>query len=96
MSLKKSTKKKNKTKPLSLLNQKEILKQMNKCSNVEDLNNLVITPFTKALVDICGSRGYVVNIYGNNCNLVISPENHSEDIYKIIDSYLDNLNISKY
>jgi len=96
MSLKKSTQKKSKIKPSSLLNEKEIFKQMSKCSNAEDLNNLIITPFTKALVDICGSRGYVINIYGNNCNLVVSPENHSEDIYKIIDSYLDNLNINEY
>ena len=95
MSLKnKQNKQKNdKIKSSALINQKKLFNQMNQCNTAEDLNNLFITPFTQALVDVCSSRGYVINIYGNNCNLTISPENHSENIYKLIDNYLDNLNI---
>tara|TARA_B100000073_G_scaffold334344_1_gene326808 strand:- start:603 stop:881 length:279 start_codon:yes stop_codon:yes gene_type:complete len=87
-------KKYNRKESLVTLDEKKIFQDMNKCQTAEDLNKNFIKPFTKALIDVCGSRGYVINIYGDNCNLVISPENHSENIYKIINSYLDELNIN--
>ncbi|MAI06137.1 MAG: hypothetical protein CBC47_03240 [Alphaproteobacteria bacterium TMED87] len=87
-------KKYNRKKNSETLDKKKVYQDMNKCKTAEDLNENFITPFTKALVDVCGSRGYVINIYGDSCNLVISPDNHSENIYKIINSYLDELDIN--
>jgi len=84
----------NRNESLVTLDEAKIFQGMNKCETAEELNKKFIKPFTKALIDVCGPRGYVINIYGDNCNLVISPDNHSENIYKIINSYLDELNIN--
>ncbi len=66
---------------------------MEKCQTAEDLNKQVITPFIKSLVTVCDARGYVLNIYGDHCNLVISPEDHSEQLFKLIESYLDEADV---
>jgi hypothetical protein len=67
--------------------------KMEKCKTAEDLNAQVITPFIQSLVTVCDARGYVLNIYGDHCNLVISPEDHAEQVFKLIESYLDEADV---
>lgn len=67
----------------------EFLNKMESCPNAEALNDEVITPFVQALVSVCDARGYVFNIYGEHCNLAITPEAHAESLYRLIESYLD-------
>ena len=71
----------------SLTNELQAL--MEGCPNAESLNAEVIMPFVQALVTVCDARGYVFNIYGDHCNLTITPEDHAEPLYRLIDSYLD-------
>lgn len=63
--------------------------RMENCPTAEQLNTEVITPFIQALVNVCDARGYVLNIYGEHCNLAITPEDHAEDLFQLIESYLD-------
>jgi len=72
---------------------KSLQAAMEKCQTAEDLNKQVITPFIKSLVTVCDARGYVLNIYGDHCNLVISPEDHAEQLFKLIESYLDEADV---
>ena len=67
----------------------ELVAAMEQCSNAELLNERIITPIMRALVEICDKRGYVFNIYGEHCNLAITPENHSTQLYTLINAYLD-------
>ena len=62
---------------------------MDSCENGELLNSQIITPFMAALVDICNARGYVLNIYGDHCNLIVTPGDHAEPIFNLLESYLD-------
>ncbi len=62
---------------------------MEKCPSAESLNAEVIMPFVQALVTVCDARGYVFNIYGDHCNIAVTPEAHAEPLYRLIDSYLD-------
>jgi hypothetical protein len=77
--------------------QKDLVKSlqaaMEKCQTAENLNAQVITPFIQSLVTVCDARGYVLNIYGEHCNLVISPEDHSEQLFKLIEAYLDEADV---
>lgn len=66
-----------------------LLLKMEECKTAEDLNSQIITPFIQSLVTVCDARGYVLNIYGDHCNLVISPEDHAEQLFKLIEAYLD-------
>lgn len=68
--------------------------EMERCPTAEQLHDSVIEPFLSALVSVCNARGYVLNIYGEHCNLAISPENHAEQIYRLIDAYLDETDIA--
>lgn len=67
----------------------ELSRRMESCPTAEDLNAQVITPFIQALVTVCDARGYVLNIYGENCNLAITPEDHAEALFQVIEDYLD-------
>lgn len=71
----------------------ELQKQMEACPNAETLNDQVITPFVQALVSVCDARGYVLNIYGDHCNLAITPEEHAESLFQLIESYLDDADL---
>jgi len=72
---------------------RSIIQDMNKYKNAEDLNENIIKPFINALSEVCNHRGYILNIYGNNCNLAITPENHAENLFRIINKYLDDYDI---
>lgn len=68
-----------------------ILERMEACQTAEALNDRVIMPFVQALEDVCGARGYVLNIYGDQANLVFTgDEDSSEELYALIESYLDS------
>ncbi|MBT7450255.1 MAG: hypothetical protein HN793_05440, partial [Rhodospirillaceae bacterium] len=45
------------------------------------------------LVSVCDARGYVPNIYGDHCNLAITPEEHAESLFQLIESYLDDADL---
>ena len=65
--------------------------RMEACPTAEALNDRVILPFVQALEDVCGARGYVLNIYGEQANLVFTgDEDAAEDIYAMVESYLDS------
>lgn len=67
----------------------DLKKRMESCPTAEQLNEDVVTPFMQALVTVCDARGYVLNIYGENCNLAITPEDHAEALFHLIEDYLD-------
>jgi hypothetical protein len=80
----------NKPKPAGDL-RRLLLERMEACQTAEALNNKVILPFVQALEDVCGARGYVMNIYGEQSNLVFTgDEDASEEIYALIEDYLDS------
>ncbi len=55
----------------------------------EGLNDNVIIPFAAALEEVCGARGYVLNIFGDKSNIVFTGnEADAEAIYKLIEDYL--------
>ncbi len=63
---------------------------MEDCPTAEALNDRVILPFVQALEAVCGARGYVLNIYGEQSNLVFTGDpDAAADIYALVDSYLD-------
>ena len=68
---------------------KDFLALMEACPDAESLNARVITPFVQALVTVCNARGYVFNIYGDHCNIAVTPENHAEPLYRLINTYMD-------
>jgi len=68
-----------------------LLERMEACQTAEALNNQVILPFVQALEDVCGARGYVLNIYGEQANLTFTgDEDAAEEIYALIENYLDS------
>lgn len=70
---------------------RELLQRMEACQTAETLNDKVILPFIQALEDVCGARGYVLNIYGEESNLVFTGDaDASEEIYSLIETYLDS------
>tara|TARA_R110002124_G_scaffold9429_4_gene48248 strand:+ start:888 stop:1154 length:267 start_codon:yes stop_codon:yes gene_type:complete len=70
---------------------KILLERMEACQTAEALNDRVILPFIQALEDVCGARGYVLNIYGEQANLTFTgDEDAAEEIYALIESYLDS------
>ena len=70
---------------------KDLIQRMDKCDTAESLNDEVLMPFVVALEKVCGARGYVMNIYGENANMVFSgnPQD-AETIYQIVEAYLDD------
>lgn len=72
---------------------KDLQTRMENCNTAESLNDQVITPFIQSLVTVCDARGYVLNIYGENCNLAITPGDHAESLFQLIEAYLDESNL---
>lgn len=68
----------------------EMLERMAKYDNAESLNDNVITPFAAALEKICGERGYVLNVYGDSSNLVVSNEEDAEAIFQLVEEYFES------
>jgi len=68
--------------------EKDLFARMADCATAERLNDQVILPFVQALEAICVDRGYVMNIYGDNSNLVITPDGHAEALFQMIYTYL--------
>lgn len=66
---------------------------MEQQATAEALNDQVITPFIAALESVCGPRGYLLNIFGETSNLVISTENHAEAIYHLVEKYIDDTDL---
>lgn len=72
---------------------RDLIKRMDACDTAEKLNNQVLMPFVSALEDVCGARGYVMNIYGETANIVFSGDaEHADAIYQIVEAYLDDQN----
>ena len=56
--------------------------------SAESLNDNVITPFTKALEEVCTARSYILNIFGEKSNIVVTgSEKDAEAIYKLVEDY---------
>jgi len=71
----------------------DIVRRMEDCPTAESLNANVITPFATALSAVCDARGYVLNIYGEHTNIVVTPENHADSIYRLAETYLDDAGV---
>jgi hypothetical protein len=69
----------------------DLIASMENCPTAEALNDEFIMPFALALEKICAARGYIMNIYGENSNIVISTADDAETIYHLVDEYLDNI-----
>lgn len=68
-----------------------IFERMEATQNAGQLNDQVIVPFMRALEDVCGARGYILNIYSESANLVFTGDNDAaEDLYALIEEYLDS------
>lgn len=65
----------------------ELLARMAQYSDAETLNDNVITPFVSALEAVCSDRGYVLNIYGEGSNLVISTPDDASVIFQLVEDY---------
>ena len=66
-----------------------LYKKMEAKKSAEGLNDNVIIPFAAALEEVCGARGYVLNIFGDKSNIVFTGnEADAEAIYKLIEDYL--------
>jgi|GEM_PF-649627 len=67
-----------------------LIKGMDGLKTADALNDKAIQPFIKALEDICRARGYVMNIYTDGANLIVTGDSESsEAVYEIVDNYLD-------
>lgn len=65
----------------------DLLARMAQFSDAESLNENVITPFVSALEAVCADRGYVLNIYGEGSNLVISTPEDASVIFQLVEDY---------
>lgn len=65
----------------------DLLARMAQYSDAESLNDNVITPFISALEAVCVDRGYVLNIYGEGSNLVISSPDDASVIFQLVEDY---------
>ena len=70
---------------------RSLSKLMEKCDTADALNDNVIVPFIAALESVCGARGYVLNIYGEKSNVVLTNEADPPAIYELIEEYLDTV-----
>ena len=69
-----------------------LAERMESCSDVESLNDHVITPFIEALEVVCKARGYVLNIFGETSNLIFTGDDvDSRAIYTLVEDYLDEI-----
>jgi len=71
----------------------DIVRRMEDCPTAESLNANVIMPFAAALSAVCDARGYVLNIYGEHTNILVTPEHHADSIYRIAETYLDDAGV---
>ena len=70
---------------------RQLAERMEACSDAESLNDQVLVPFAAALENVCGARGYVLNIYGETSNIVFSGDpDDAEALYCLIDDYLES------
>lgn len=65
----------------------ELLARMAQYPDAESLNDNVITPFVSALERVCADRGYVLNIYGEGSNLVVSTPDDASVIFQLVEDY---------
>ena len=70
---------------------KMLSRSMEQCDTAEKLNDAVIVPFISALESVCSARGYVLNIYGEKSNVVLTNEADAPVIYSLIEDYLDSI-----
>jgi hypothetical protein len=68
----------------------ELVTHMARHATAESLNENVITPFAAALEAVCRERGYILNIYGDSSNLVVSNEEDAQAIYQLIEDYFES------
>ena len=68
----------------------ELVTRMARHATAESLNVNVITPFAAALEAVCRERGYILNIYGDSSNLVVSNEEDAQAIYQLIEDYFES------
>lgn len=69
---------------------RNMIARMEDCPTAESLNDSVIMPFALALEKVCSARGYLMNIYGESSNIIVSSTEDAETIYHLIEDYLDN------
>ena len=87
MAKKKSSKKGTKSDAEALM--RTLFKKMEAEKTADGLNDNVIIPFAAALENVCGARGYVLNIFGEKSNIVFTGnEADARAIYKLIEDYL--------
>ncbi len=65
----------------------EMVARMARHATAEALNEHVIMPFAVALEAVCQERGYILNIYGESSNLVVSSEEDARAIFELIENY---------
>lgn len=66
-----------------------LFEKMEAEKTAEGLNDNVIIPFAAALEEVCGARGYVLNIFGDNSNIVFTGnEADARAIYDLVEDYL--------
>ncbi len=70
---------------------RSLSKTMEQCDTADQLNDNVIVPFVAALEAVCEARGYVLNIYGEKSNVVITSEADAPAIYNLVEDYLDSI-----
>ena len=70
---------------------RQLAERMEACPDAESLNDQVLIPFAAALENVCGARGYVLNIYGETSNIIFSGDpDDAEALYRLIDDYLES------
>lgn len=67
-----------------------LIRRMDECPDAESLNDNVIVPFALALEKVALARGYMLNIFGEASNIVITSDEDAETIYHLIEEYLDS------
>ena len=65
----------------------DLLARMAQFPEAEALNDNGITPFISALEAVSADRGYVLNIYGEGSNLVISTPDDASVIFQLVEDY---------
>ncbi len=71
----------------------ELVARMARSATAEALNENVITPFATALETICRERGYILNIYGESSNLIVSSEEDAQAIFQLIEQYFESKDV---
>ena len=70
---------------------RQLAERMEACPDAESLNDQVLIPFAAALENVCGARGYVLNIYGETSNIIFSGDpDDAEALFRLIEDYLES------